>query len=70
MMDLNENEDNIRVIKEILERKEKIANNPFSNLPTSSLEKALALLEEYSEEISTDSLFDQLYKRSSDDPLP
>lgn len=70
MMDLNENEDNIRVIKEMLERKEKIANNPFSNLPTSSLEKALALLEEYSEEISTDSLFDQLYKRSSDDPLP
>lgn len=52
MEQLDDNSTDLRAVGMILEQKECIRNNPFSNLPTPQLEKALELLEEYSEEIS------------------
>lgn len=52
MEQLDDFQADLRAVGMILERKENIKNNPFSNLPTPQLEKALELLEEYSEEIS------------------
>lgn len=44
-MDLNE-------IKDQLEEKDKIENNPFSSVPMDRVKKALTLLEEFSEELN------------------
>lgn len=44
-MDLNE-------IKDQLEEKDKIENNPFSSVPLDRVKRALLMLEEYSEEIN------------------
>lgn len=41
-------------IKEKLEEKKTIKNNPFSDVPIDRLKEALILLEEYSEEITFD----------------
>lgn len=40
----------LEAIKVILSHKPIIRHNPFSDIPTDSIKKALALLEEYSEE--------------------
>ena len=45
LMDLNE-------IKDQLEEKDKIENNPFSSVPLDRVKRALLMLEEYSEEIN------------------
>jgi hypothetical protein len=37
-------------IKTIIDRKQAVIYNPFANMPLSSIQKALKLLEEYSEE--------------------
>jgi hypothetical protein len=37
-------------IKTLIDKKQELLHNPFSNMPLSSVQKALKLLEEYSEE--------------------
>jgi hypothetical protein len=37
-------------IKKLIDKKEELLHNPFANMPLSSVQKALKLLEEYSEE--------------------
>ena len=37
-------------IKTLIDKKKELTHNPFANLPMSSVQKALKLLEEYSEE--------------------
>lgn len=37
-------------IKTLIAKKQELKHNPFANMPLSSIQKALKLLEEYSEE--------------------
>jgi hypothetical protein len=44
-------DENMETIREILDEKEIIKNNPFAVFPNKQCKEALKLLEEYSEEI-------------------
>jgi len=48
-LEYNEKQE-LEKISMILDEKEKLKHSPFSNVPLSSIQKALKLLEEYSEE--------------------
>lgn len=48
-MEYNEKQE-LERIKKLIDKKEELLHNPFANMPLSSVQKALKLLEEYSEE--------------------
>lgn len=51
MFSLEHNEkQELEKIKTLIGKKEQVLYNPFANMPLSSIQKALKLLEEYSEE--------------------
>lgn len=53
LLDYNEKNE-LEELKRIISQKPKIENNPFSEIPTPQIKKALKLLEEYGEEHNFD----------------